>query len=164
MNVNDLINKQIFVGGKPYPTNSLEETIKILFDGEEILACASCAGKDSNGAISVTNKRVIFYSKTWLISSNTNYNFNQITSVTVNKSFGLASITIDAAGDTFKVTHMLSSDAEVIKKKIDEMKYNLENKSETNDLEQLEKLAELKDKGIITEEDFNKKKKDILGL
>ena len=33
-----------------------------------------------------------------------------------------------------------------------------------DDAEQLEKLAELKDKGIITEEEFNKKKKQILGL
>ena len=33
-----------------------------------------------------------------------------------------------------------------------------------DDAEQLEKLAELKDKGIITEEEFNQKKKQILGL
>ncbi len=33
-----------------------------------------------------------------------------------------------------------------------------------DDAKQLEKLAELKDKGIITEEDFNKKKKKILGI
>lgn len=33
-----------------------------------------------------------------------------------------------------------------------------------SDSEQLEKLAQLKDKGIITEEEFNKKKKLILGI
>lgn len=33
-----------------------------------------------------------------------------------------------------------------------------------DDAEQLEKLADLKDKGIITEEEFNQKKKQILGL
>ncbi len=33
-----------------------------------------------------------------------------------------------------------------------------------DDAEQLEKLAELKDKGIITEEEFNMKKKQILGI
>ena len=33
-----------------------------------------------------------------------------------------------------------------------------------DDADQLEKLAELKDKGIITEEEFDKKKKQILGL
>lgn len=33
-----------------------------------------------------------------------------------------------------------------------------------SNLEELEKLAELKSKGIITEEEFNKKKKQILGI
>jgi hypothetical protein len=33
-----------------------------------------------------------------------------------------------------------------------------------NSVEQLEKLAELKDKGILTEEEFQAKKKEILGL
>lgn len=41
----------------------------------------------------------------------------------------------------------------------------LENTSEKNcDLNELEKLAELKEKGIITEEEFQAKKKQILGL
>lgn len=38
------------------------------------------------------------------------------------------------------------------------------NSSIGNDLSTLEKLSELKDKGIITEDEFNKKKKEILGL
>lgn len=35
---------------------------------------------------------------------------------------------------------------------------------ENNSIADIEKLAELKEKGIITEEEFNKKKKQILGL
>ena len=37
-------------------------------------------------------------------------------------------------------------------------------KPQTNELEYLEKLADLKDKGIISEEEFEKKKKDILKI
>lgn len=36
--------------------------------------------------------------------------------------------------------------------------------AKTSDLDELEKLAALKDKGIITEEEFNTKKKQLLGL
>ncbi|MDO9577531.1 MAG: SHOCT domain-containing protein [Candidatus Cloacimonadales bacterium] len=36
-------------------------------------------------------------------------------------------------------------------------------KSQKSELDELEKLAELRDKGIITEEEFNTKKKKILG-
>jgi voltage-gated potassium channel len=46
---------------------------------------------------------------------------------------------------------------------VEEMQKKKE-KNETNDLTVLEKLAELKDRGIITEEEFNAKKRQILGL
>lgn len=35
---------------------------------------------------------------------------------------------------------------------------------QTNDIEQLKQLADLRDKGILTEEEFAAKKKQILGL
>jgi len=54
---------------------------------------------------------------------------------------------------------------EKIKEAIEEkMRSNEKVETKTSDLDQLEKLAELKEKGIITEEEFNAKKKQILGL
>lgn len=41
---------------------------------------------------------------------------------------------------------------------------NVANKNNIDDIEYLQKLSELKDKNIITEEEFNIKKKEILGL
>jgi len=49
-------------------------------------------------------------------------------------------------------------------KRLIEEKINNASVSENNNLNELEKLAELKEKGIITEEEFNAKKKQILGL
>lgn len=46
--------------------------------------------------------------------------------------------------------------------KIEELKY--EQNSDIKSLEYLEKLASLKNKGIITEEEYNVKKKQILGI
>ena len=46
---------------------------------------------------------------------------------------------------------------------LDEVKIN-KNPSTNDSLNELEKLAELKDKGIISENDFETKKKQILGL
>ena len=40
----------------------------------------------------------------------------------------------------------------------------IENNSNISNLDELEKLASLKDKGIITEEEFNLKKKQLLGI
>ena len=50
---------------------------------------------------------------------------------------------------------------EAIEQKLEELHKPESSSSHLNDLE---KLAELRDKGIITEEEFNAKKKQILGL
>ena len=51
-------------------------------------------------------------------------------------------------------------------KEIIEKKITLMEKGETksSNLDELEKLAGLRDKGIITEEEFNAKKKHLLGI
>ena len=54
-------------------------------------------------------------------------------------------------------------DYSVPKKVIEETPKDIENENNSNSLEQLEKLAELKAKGIITEEEFDENKKKILG-
>ena len=51
---------------------------------------------------------------------------------------------------------------EMIEQKIEEI--HNPNKAKDNSLNDLERLAELKNKGIITEEEFNLKKKKILGI
>jgi hypothetical protein len=51
-----------------------------------------------------------------------------------------------------------------IRDAIDNRLANLSNNSQVAMFSDLEKLSELKDKGIITEDDFNAKKKQILGL
>jgi len=50
-------------------------------------------------------------------------------------------------------------------KRLIEKRINLgETSAKSSNLDELEKLAELKEKGIISEEEFNAKKKSILGL
>ncbi len=58
-----------------------------------------------------------------------------------------------------------SSAFEKMKEAIDKkMALMEEDGTKTSDLDDLEKLAALRDKGIITEEEFNAKKKQLLGL
>lgn len=47
---------------------------------------------------------------------------------------------------------------------LDEIKDNKKPAGNSSSFDQLEKLAELKDKGIITEKEFEAKKKQLLGL
>ena len=50
-----------------------------------------------------------------------------------------------------------------IYKRIEEKK-NQDNKGSISQADELKKFADLKEQGIITEEEFNAKKKQILGL
>jgi hypothetical protein len=53
----------------------------------------------------------------------------------------------------------------VLKERLDEMLTSSRTGAKaTSNLDELEKLAGLKEKGIITEEEFNQKKKQLLGL
>jgi hypothetical protein len=57
-----------------------------------------------------------------------------------------------------------SEDFKYFKKMIEDKIQEFSKPESRSSLEDLEKLAELKEKGIITEEEFNAKKKQILGL
>ena len=73
----------------------------------------------------------------------------------------------DAHNDENTVTFIKKQEAafQKIKEAIEEKMRSTETGgTKPSNLGELEKLAELKEKGIITEEEFNKKKKQILGL
>jgi len=162
----EIINNKTYLGSGPYSSKSLTEIINMLFKDEKILLVAS-GSMETNGCIAITDKRVIFFAKNWLASSSKSINLTSVTSSNVQGMFGFSKIIVDAAGDKMTVTHMLTSDAETIKSKIDEAKYNLENVSSSStpsEADELIKFADLLSKGLITEDEYNTKKKEILGL
>ena len=74
---------------------------------------------------------------------------------------GIWNATKDENTIMFNSSHQ--KEFEEIKSMIDEMKARPEGERKSG-LDDLEKLAELKQKGIITQEEFDKKKKEILGV
>jgi len=66
--------------------------------------------------------------------------------------------------NTITFTKKQQPDFEAIKSMIEERMTKGKAPSESSSISDLEKLAELKEKGIISEEEFNAKKKQILGL
>ena len=97
--------------------------------------------------------------------------YNQITGVDVKTTMakmlgfgGAATVTIFGTGNQKLEAKMVKiEDAkksqELINAQIGKQKDN-----STSGINDLEKLAELKDKGIITEAEFNQKKKHLLGI
>ena len=69
---------------------------------------------------------------------------------------------------SFKRGHQKAFDA--IREQIDQARSQLADRQtgvvqvQSSDMDELEKLASLRDRGIVTEEEFQQKKQDILGL
>lgn len=97
--------------------------------------------------------------------------FSQITGVELKTTYasifgsgGMANVTVFGVGDQKIISSVAPlSDA----KKVEELirsKIGKKNSEGTSSADELEKLSTLKDKGIITEEEFTKKKKQILQI
>lgn len=79
-------------------------------------------------------------------------------------SKGAATVTIYGLGEQkLEAKFVLLEDAKKAKELIDARVGKGDNNTSTG-ISDLEKLAELKDKGIITDEEFQQKKKQLLGL
>lgn len=100
--------------------------------------------------------------------------FQQITGVEVKTTMakvpllspGAATVTIYATGNQKLEAHMVKlEDAKKAEAFINEkLASNSKGQNGSSDMNNLEKLAELKDKGVITQEEFDQKKKQLLGL
>lgn len=168
--------------------NTIEETIKLaglgrrkvmkkqievfekdLLEDEELLGVA-VSFPNLTEQLYITNKRVIAH-KIEGVFKNKRIEI-PITSIsstnTVLKGLG-ASIEIVASNNSATVEKMHVHVAQEIKKLIDSLTLSpapeiVPQASATDVVDQIKKLAELRDSGILTEHEFNAKKKQLLGI
>jgi len=165
-------------GFKPQNTKSeVKELPNILHPDEELHGLLNGflkQGKnnDSLGVLIATNKRIIFYRKS-IIGTVTKEEIpiRMITSSMYRKGLMTSAVAIITANnetvvDCFdkKETERFS---EIVNKLVSEHHNTIKNnaqpkQAQLSNLEQLEKLFELKQKGIITEEEFNQQKLKLL--
>jgi len=119
-----------------------------------------------NGVLIVTGERVVFYRKGVLGEILETIPLKKITSIERKSIMGHRTIRIHTSHDQLEFkTFEKDKEIELVNaiesgRKIDhEIKTS---SSSENPLDILKKLSELKDSGIITEEEFQKKKADIL--
>lgn len=149
----------------------LKEAEKMLTDNEEILyAVLFLEGFPK--VLVVTNKKVFTCKGTLSSAYTETLNLKDITSVDKTKApFALTKGELIIRGITQVIKISLYKKAQSIlddiQKTINSAKENLENSNTINNnsvnyLEELERLADLKEKGILSEEEFNTKKQQIL--
>jgi len=117
--------------------------------------------KFDGGSLAVTNRYVRIHSKggEWTIP------YSSISSVDF---IGYPELHVQTSGRTYYIriagTHFdekenLSEATDFIREK---QRYEDSEETEVNELDKLEKLGRLRDEGVLTEEEFNQKKRDLL--
>lgn len=130
----------------------------------------SITNHDNNYAYAITNKRMMFGQKKLMGQNFVSVVFDRINDISSSTGMAMGTVTIDTLGETFNVgvdkatANNISKEAHNI---IFDMRSDKEIKAENstdNVIEEIRKFKELMDEGIITEEEFNIKKKLLLGI
>lgn len=149
---------------------------------EEILMCfiglhnyISSSKHDSNFAYAVTNKRIIMAQKKMIGEIIQTVSLKNVNDITMTTGAITGIITIDTVKETFNVAinksaarnindkiHELILDIQESKVNSGEQKIRVE--QTYSSVDEILKFKELFDMGVITEEEFNIKKKQILGI
>jgi len=155
--------------------SNLKAVIAHLDDGETIIeSCygayeASILGSDSlrNGVFLVTEKRVVHFGKKLMGYDMESFPLSKVSAIEMSKGLMGKSITLKMSGNDANVKWINKGNPDEL------VKYVRDNMGETpsssnaapaiDDIPaQIQKLASLMDAGILTEDEFNKKKTELL--
>jgi len=124
-------------------------------------------GKDSvrNGIFLATNKRIVFYAKKLTGYDMEIFPYSTISSIEMGKGLMGHKINFFASGNKASMKWIKEGDVQGF---IEEVKNRIGKKEETKApaeetiTDKIEKLAKLKGQGILSEEEFEQKKKELL--
>lgn len=148
---------------------------EILNDGEEIIAFTSGLMDGNTWLITLTDKRIIFLDKGMIYGlEQTVINLDKINSVSGKTGIMFGEIFIEDGAKERHIKNVWKKTVKPFTNLVMEAIENHRNKlhspqavqqqAEEDPYAKLEKLAGLKDKGIISEEEFNATKQKILGI
>jgi len=178
----DGITEDAYVG-KGVNQNTLEEVKERLFSSDEKLFCVikgvaykieKRRGRDHqvrrSGLFLITNKRAMFYAS--LLFGRYDqivYPYDQITSVNCHKGLVGDRLELQVGSDNVVIHAIPKGDGDIAAQNLRDLIATMKTQPLTavaapqGDIaEQIEKLAKLKEKGLITEEEFERKKKELL--
>lgn len=124
------------------------------------------------GAVAITDKRLLFLEKSMFGSEAlTDFSLNSIGAVSIGKKIGGETLTISHSGTTAVISGMGHGQADTIARVFRHLKEQAaaplsasasRTPASADPMAQLERLAELRDKGILTEEEFQTQKTQVL--
>lgn len=140
---------------------------QILFPFIGIRNFQSMSKHEKHFAYAVTNKRIVCAQKKVVGQIVQSVSWNNVNDVTLKSGIAFGVVTIDTFKETFNVAITPESAQKVFTKihtTFEEMKNGSCALSSSDPYDSLKKLKELQDAGIISTEEFDAKKKQLLGL
>ncbi|CNK63005.1 Uncharacterised protein [Yersinia enterocolitica] len=148
---------------------------KILHDGEEPLAVASGIMDGNTWLITLTNQRIIFLDKGMIFGlKQVAINLANIVSVGGKTGILMGKISVGTSGQNYTIsnvakgcvvpfTNLVNSARDALTHPAPESKTAKAPAQENDVIAQLEKLASLKERGILSDEEFMVQKSKVLG-
>jgi hypothetical protein len=138
---------------------------------EAVLVLGQGQYGNKQGILVLTTSRLFFFEKSLLTTESVDeFPLSSISSLSVHKSRGGETLVVHSSGNNVEIRHMRPGNADAIARALRELRDRTsESPSQAmpggppNVLEQIEQLAGLRDKGIISAEDFEQKKTELLG-
>lgn len=145
-----------------------------LIQQDETIKYATSGFYDTNTSsvlIVVTNKRILFENKKLLFGSqNTEIPLEMVNDISYNSGMLMAKVSITSGTKDHKISQVSKK---TVTQLVDTIRYETElakhpkeqqSSQAPSDIEQLKGLKDLLDSGILTQEEFETKKKQILGI
>ena len=153
-------------GGIKKTLKELQDSIN---DSEKLIGVIHAFDDENrNGGLYLTNDRIICICKgLGLGTKTTDFPYSKISSIDFKSSFLKSEITIHVSGNTSEYTvhdkELANQVVKFVREKLGE-KNDVSNESSDKEdvFSQIEKLSLLKEKGILSEEEFNNKKAELL--
>ena len=154
---------------------SIEELPKILWEDEAVEDAVSGSMHKKNGLVIATNKRLIFIRKGLIGGSVEDIPYDKMSSIQYDTGLIMGGISVFTSGNKVEIEHIqkprVRPFAERLRARVTAAQQNAAAptagpalESEPDPVEQLRKFAALRDEGIISDEEFEAKKKELLGL
>ncbi|PTM59574.1 PH domain-containing protein [Desmospora activa] len=150
----------------------IKELPGILWENEIPEKAVQGVYQHKQGILVATNKRLIFIDKGFFSLTVEDFPYDKISSIQYTTGIIFGELTFYASGNKGKIGQVdkmaVRSFAEWVRNHIEQAKENETTNPQpsggySSPVEQLKQLAELKNQGILTEEEFQDQKKKILG-
>lgn len=134
---------------------------------EEVLLISNGLYEKKNGAVIATNRRVLFLDKGLVGLTHEDFPYDRISSVQHQTGMMLGSMKIHASGNEAEIKSMgkeaAKNMAEIVRGKLAEKQASPPAASSESVASQIKTLAELRDAGALTEDEFAAQKARLLG-